>query len=124
MTVSHDHERMLQGVEDNWYDALGCRSCQRQTSDPLSGHDGFCPIPVMFTLKDEVARLRAARETEEEERNKLRADLESETRCRWTYDEHHDKWDTGCNNAFTLLNDGPQENGLIYCPYCGAHIYS
>lgn len=39
--------------------------------------------------------------------------------CRWVYDEHCFKWDTSCGGAFQFIDDGPKENGMKFCPYCG-----
>ena len=41
--------------------------------------------------------------------------------CVWTYDEFHDKWDTGCGDAWWFLEGGLKENRLTYCPNC-AHL--
>ena len=43
-------------------------------------------------------------------------------KCRWTYDDTHDKHDTGCGEAFTFNDGGPDDNGFFYCPYCGRRI--
>ncbi len=42
--------------------------------------------------------------------------------CKWTYDEGHDKWDTGCGEAHCFMADGPKENSYGYCPYCGREL--
>ncbi len=46
----------------------------------------------------------------------------SET-CDWTLDDRHgNKWDTTCGNAFQLETDGPKENGMKFCCYCGRRL--
>lgn len=42
--------------------------------------------------------------------------------CEWTYDELHWKWDTSCGEGFQFTNDGPEENGFNFCPYCSLAI--
>ena len=43
--------------------------------------------------------------------------------CTWTYGHEHDydqaTWATGCGEAFCIENDGPKENGMKFCCYCG-----
>jgi hypothetical protein len=43
-------------------------------------------------------------------------------RCKWTFDEHHDKYDTECGEAHCFMSEGPTENDHKYCPYCGREI--
>jgi DNA polymerase-3 subunit epsilon len=44
--------------------------------------------------------------------------------CQWTYDEHHDAWDTTCGNKYQFMHDGPKENGIKFCPFCGIQLNS
>ena len=44
------------------------------------------------------------------------------TECHWKRDEFYDYYDTECENAFELETDGPKENGMNYCPYCGKKL--
>lgn len=41
--------------------------------------------------------------------------------CVWTVGDevYGEPWETSCGNAFTLENDGPKENGMKFCCYCG-----
>lgn len=42
--------------------------------------------------------------------------------CKWTEDENG-AYDSECNNKFEFLGgSSPEENGFIYCPYCGKKI--
>lgn len=41
--------------------------------------------------------------------------------CEWLEDEGGQWW-TDCANVFEFTNDGPQENGFAYCPYCGGRL--
>ena len=45
----------------------------------------------------------------------------SEKYCVWTADEHDDYsiWETDCGNTFQLEYDGPEENKMKFCCYCG-----
>ena len=45
------------------------------------------------------------------------------TKCKWKYDETHEKWDTQCGEAFCLLDGGPKDNGMNFCPYCGKELW-
>jgi len=38
--------------------------------------------------------------------------------CTWE-DNGEDAWETSCGEAFVLNEDGPTENGMKYCCYCG-----
>jgi hypothetical protein len=45
-------------------------------------------------------------------------------RCAWTedanyWDDYPVKWETDCGEAFTFIDDGPTENGIRFCCYCG-----
>ena len=51
--MDYNHATMFEGVKNVWCDGLGCHWCGRPTRDPLKGHDGFCPVPAMFTLEAE-----------------------------------------------------------------------
>lgn len=42
--------------------------------------------------------------------------------CTWTYNNNSFAWDTNCANSFTLMEDGPKENGMKFCPYCSKPI--
>lgn len=43
-----------------------------------------------------------------------------------TWNEHmgfdEDYWQTGCDNAFTFITEGPVENHFKFCPYCGGKL--
>lgn len=38
--------------------------------------------------------------------------------CDWTEDEDGN-WHTGCGEMFVFTTDGPVENKMRFCPYCG-----
>ena len=47
--------------------------------------------------------------------------------CRWIFDSNNvdpfsDHYTTGCEQGFEFIGDGPDENGMIYCPYCGRSL--
>jgi hypothetical protein len=47
------------------------------------------------------------------------------TRCKWTLDTDEwngDSWDTTCGERFVFMNDGPLENRMRFCPYCGGDL--
>lgn len=44
------------------------------------------------------------------------------TSCTWTYNEQSFAWGTSCSESFTLMEDGPHENGMKFCPYCSKPI--
>jgi len=43
--------------------------------------------------------------------------------CEWGQYCHDDVdsslWHTACGDAFCLVDDGPKENGMKFCCYCG-----
>lgn len=45
-------------------------------------------------------------------------------RCWWveTMGPDEDYWETGCHEAFTFLTDGPAENNVKFCCFCGRPI--
>lgn len=55
-TADYNLRYMLPGVLSASFDALGCRSCRRQTHDPVVGHDGFCPVPALYLLVERSRR--------------------------------------------------------------------
>ena len=43
--------------------------------------------------------------------------------CNWTEDiDDEGTYDTGCNNRFAINEGTPEDNGFIFCPYCGELI--
>lgn len=42
--------------------------------------------------------------------------------CVWTMDDFDGSYDTSCGNKFQFTADGPEENGMVYCCYCGCII--
>ena len=48
--------------------------------------------------------------------------LKRATDCEWKYDEHHDVWETSCDNAFQMISGKPSGNYMVYCPYCAGKI--
>lgn len=41
--------------------------------------------------------------------------------CEWAKDQDS-IWHTSCGNAFEFTADGPCENGMLFCCYCGARL--
>lgn len=44
-------------------------------------------------------------------------------KCKWRYDETHEKWDTQCGNAHSFFEGGPKDNYYKFCPYCGKELW-
>ena len=45
--------------------------------------------------------------------------------CVWERDGDPDGWnvwETGCGQTFCLDEDGPTENGMNFCPFCGNNV--
>lgn len=42
--------------------------------------------------------------------------------CEWAYDDDEYFWNTQCGEAFQFTTDGPKENKMAYCCYCGGKI--
>lgn len=42
--------------------------------------------------------------------------------CVWKEDPDSDSWDGACGNKWSFINDGPKENGVKFCQYCGKHV--
>ena len=42
--------------------------------------------------------------------------------CVWTYDDIDDCYNTGCGNAYCLVDGTLEENEHTHCPYCGGQI--
>lgn len=46
--------------------------------------------------------------------------------CAWEQEnddpEDTNNWHTNCGNDFILIEDGPLDNGMKYCCYCGKEI--
>ena len=50
-------------------------------------------------------------------------DLEQDAaKCRWTQDAEDGSWDTDCGNKFCIEAGTPEENGMLFCCYCGAAL--
>lgn len=41
--------------------------------------------------------------------------------CKWTQDEDG-FYDTECGNKWEFMYDGPKENKVVFCMYCGKKI--
>lgn len=44
------------------------------------------------------------------------------TPCVWAYTNEVDAWETSCGNMFEFTADGPAENRMKFCCYCGKHL--
>ena len=42
--------------------------------------------------------------------------------CDWTYEGETCSFETSCGHAFKFIDDGIEENGFKFCPYCGKAI--
>ena len=44
--------------------------------------------------------------------------------CRWQHNSEYDDegYDTACLDSFYITGGTAEENGLIYCPFCGGKI--
>jgi hypothetical protein len=42
--------------------------------------------------------------------------------CKWTHDEDDGSWATDCGEAFCFTDEGPKENGMHFCCYCGGEL--
>lgn len=47
--------------------------------------------------------------------------LVDSTPCTWREDEDG-SWDTDCGDCFVLISDGPSDNRMKFCCYCGQPI--
>jgi hypothetical protein len=43
-------------------------------------------------------------------------------RCDWKENEDG-QWPTGCGHCFDFIDDGPEENGFKFCPFCGGMLF-
>lgn len=50
------------------------------------------------------------------------ADKSTTEYCCWNYDEDDEYWDTGCGEAFCVMEGTPKDNRMKFCPYCGRRI--
>jgi hypothetical protein len=41
--------------------------------------------------------------------------------CQWTQDSDGN-WNTDCGYLFVFLANGPRENGMQFCCYCGKEL--
>ena len=42
--------------------------------------------------------------------------------CIWSQDEAGDMWSADCGDAWTFVDDGPLENNVRFCPFCGRKV--
>ena len=47
-----------------------------------------------------------------------------QAKCHWKQDDvgGDSMWETGCGHAFEFTSDGPEENGALFCCYCGGRL--
>ena len=43
-------------------------------------------------------------------------------RCKWTYDEYHDYWDTECEEGFFIEGGSLKDSHIVFCCFCGKRI--
>ena len=43
-------------------------------------------------------------------------------KCKWTYDDTHDMYETACGEAFCFMEGNRKDNGIKYCPFCSKPI--
>lgn len=44
--------------------------------------------------------------------------------CLWSYDSHQGTWHGKCGVYWVFMDDGPDENGMKFCPGCGKPVAS
>lgn len=44
------------------------------------------------------------------------------SKCEWTYDDSDCYYKTTCEQAFSFIEDGVNENKFQFCPYCGNRV--
>jgi hypothetical protein len=60
-------------------------------------------------------------EQAEAERDALQARVDGQ--CVWSLaDEDASMWESCCGKAWTIITDGPSENGLTFCMKCGKRV--
>lgn len=42
--------------------------------------------------------------------------------CLWSYDSHQGTWHGKCGVCWVFMDDGPDENGMKFCPGCGKPV--
>lgn len=42
--------------------------------------------------------------------------------CLWSYDSQEYSWNGKCGTSWTFFDDGPEENGMKFCPGCGKPV--
>ena len=52
-----------------------------------------------------------------------RVAVEADVSCFWGLCDDG-WWQSQCGHRFEFFDDGPPENGFIFCPYCGAPLRS
>ena len=65
--------------------------------------------------RDAEARLADERQAHQRTLTKLETALRV---CTWRANDEGG-WDTGCDQRWEFIDDGPTENGVQYCPFCG-----
>lgn len=42
--------------------------------------------------------------------------------CFWQFEDDDGSYSTSCNHMFIFNDEGPNENGFRFCPYCGKSL--
>lgn len=53
-TSDYSLKDSLDGVVMSALNGGRCRSCGRETNDQVVGHDGFCPVPALAVMTQEL----------------------------------------------------------------------
>lgn len=83
-------------------------------------------IKYITDLCDDVETLQVQTQRLLERVAELQAQLteaKKERVCRWEVDDDgFPPWATGCGHEFECIEDGLEENGFEYCPFCGGKV--
>ncbi len=72
-----------------------------------------------MSLKSEITIAELSQEIQA-----LQAELDKHCKadCEWKWDDVDDYWETGCGNAYCIIEGTPTENKMKFCPYCGGAL--
>lgn len=76
-------------------------------------------------VKERIAALESAGELSLKEQfylEALRQLVATMGSCTWHCEEDINNWHSDCGYQFQFMEDGPEENGVKFCPKCGKSV--
>jgi len=94
---------------------------QKITADELSKYPEYYREFIHRQIKGRIMELQKFKSNIA--RNHWNEPMTEYLTCQWSVDENG-AYDTTCGNKYEIMNGTPENNKMIYCPFCGYLLWS